>query len=336
MLLLGIGEVVARAKGYRPWNPRPVDVRVEPGGSLFRPHPTLGYAHRPGRYAITLRGAYTFHVTNDEDGLRATAPADAAADRPAPGIWIFGGSFVYGWSLNDDETFPWRVQEAFPRRPVVNFGVDGYGTIHSLIQFREALGTRSAPAVAVLGYAGFHDERNTFLRLRRKEVAPWNHLGPLVQPYARFGDDDRLEFGMAEVVYREFPLMRVSALAHWIESAWDRIEERRERSHEVSLRLVGRMARLAEEHGVRFAVATVTRGAREDDLLAFARSEGLPRVDLSLDYSLPGNTNRPWDAHPSARADRHFADVLVPFLRDRIEPRATPAPAARHHGVDAR
>jgi len=72
----------------------------------------------------------------------------------------------------------------------------------------------TANLVVVLAYASFHDVRNTFVRLRRKDAAPANALGPLVQPFARLGADGRLHFSMADVVYREAPLMRVSAVAH--------------------------------------------------------------------------------------------------------------------------
>jgi len=38
------------------------------------------------------------------------------------------------------KTFPWLLQERFPQYEVVNFGLNGYSTVQSLIQLREALG----------------------------------------------------------------------------------------------------------------------------------------------------------------------------------------------------
>ena len=71
-------------------------------------------------------------------------------------------------------------------------GVNGYGTLQSLIQLRAALAQRERPWLAVLAYGAFHDVRNTFLRKRRKRVAPYSRLGPLVQPYADLGPDGAL------------------------------------------------------------------------------------------------------------------------------------------------
>src|SRR5262249_52730306 len=87
----------------------------------------------------------------------------------------------------------------------------GYGTIHSLIQFRDALKAKT-PVVAVLVYGDMHDERNTFLRSRREVVALYNKLGPLDQPYARLDQRGKLRYAFANVQYSELPMVRHSAL----------------------------------------------------------------------------------------------------------------------------
>jgi hypothetical protein len=282
---------------------------------FFRRHPTLGYSHIPGRVTVALDSSFSFAVTHAADTLRITHPIDGRdASTPRDEIWIFGGSFTHGWSLDDDETYPWLLQARFPEYEIVNFGVSGYGTIHSLIQFREALETRT-PKVAILAYARFHDARNTFLRNRRKGIAPWNRLGPLVQPFARLDRNGRLNYGFADVVYTEFPMMRRSALAHFIEMQYNQLEARWYRSHDVSKALVKDMAALAARHGVTFIVVNISRGGA---MLDVAASIGLPHVDMSVDRSLPENTNLPHDGHPSAVANRTYADTLEPVLRDAL------------------
>ncbi len=173
-----LGEAVVRSQGYAPWPP-PVPPQVEPGGRLFRADAALGYTHLPGRYAVTRPGGYRFHMTHRQDTLRVTQPAARYAGAGSrPQVWVFGCSFTHGWSVNDDQTYVWRLQRRFPEYEFVNFGVSGYGTLHSLIQLRAALATRR-PALVLLAYASFHDVRNTYLRQRRKEASPWRTLGPL-------------------------------------------------------------------------------------------------------------------------------------------------------------
>lgn len=315
LLSVAGAEAVLRAMGAEPWRVRAISVEVHPGGKFFTRHPTLGYSHIAGEFDVTLRTGYTFHVTHSPDTLRITHPIEQVGEegerRTGEEIWIFGCSYTHGWSLNDEETYAWLLQERLPEYEVVNFGVSGYGTIHSLLQFRDALAART-PRVAILVYAQFHDDRNTFSRNRRKRLAPWNRLGPLVQPYARFDGEGELQYSMADVVYPEFPLMRRLALAHIIEQRYNELEARWLRSHAVSESLVKVMADLAEEHRVGFIVANIQGPG---DMMKFAQQNGIASVDISVDEGIAENTNRPHDPHPSAFANRQFADRLEPALR---------------------
>ncbi|WP_417910838.1 SGNH/GDSL hydrolase family protein [Candidatus Electronema sp. PJ] len=313
-LLLAGGEFIARKKKVQPWRPGDIRVQVEPGGHFFTKHPKLGYAPLPGRFTVTLsRTGYSFHVTHLANGLRITHPlASYNPARHKPEIWIFGCSFTHGWSLNDEQTYPWQLQERLPKYEIVNFGFNGYGTIHSLIQFRDAL-TAKTPEIAVLAYANIHDERNTFLRNRRKAVAPWNRLGPLVQPYARLNSDRTLQYFLADVEYTEFPFMRRSALVHFLEIKWNQFEERVQQSRKVSEALVLEMAQLAREHNVKFILATI---GKDPQMLAFAQQNGIPNVDISVNFRENIRyMNLPHDGHPSALANKAYADHLENFLR---------------------
>jgi hypothetical protein len=161
-----------------------------------------------------LADGYSFVVTHLQNTLRATQPIDnySAADEK-PEIWIFGCSFTHGWSLNDEETYPWLLQQRFPDYQIVNFGVSGYGTIHSLFQYRDALRMKR-PRLAILAYARFHDERNTFARNWRKSIAPKNNMGALKIPYALLSKDGTLQYLDADLYYKELPIMNQMALSH--------------------------------------------------------------------------------------------------------------------------
>jgi hypothetical protein len=150
MLALAAAESLVRLAGIEPWVVEDIHIGVTPGGRFYTPHPTLGYTHLPGAFVVTLPNGYAFHVTHLPNTFRVTHPltTDAHA-RSKPEIWLFGCSFTHGWSLNDEETYPWVLQERLPMYEVVNYGVGGYGTIHALLQLREALHTRPPPVVAV-------------------------------------------------------------------------------------------------------------------------------------------------------------------------------------------
>jgi hypothetical protein len=262
-----------------------------------------------------LSTGYSFKAVHLPNTLRITRPLETYdQSNRKEGLWIFGCSMTYGWSLNDDETYPWLLQERLPQYDVVNFAVPGYGTTHSLIQFRDALAAGAAPKVAILAYAKFHDQRNTFSRIRRKEVAPWNRLGPLSYPNARL-ENGVLRHLTADVEYREFPLLRRLALAHYIEMLYNRLEFRRHQGPAVSEALIAEMAELAGKHGVKLVVANISGGQA---MLDWAKENGIPGVDISLDLSSPENTNDPHDGHPSVIATRKYANTLEEFLRENV------------------
>lgn len=319
LVLFAFCETVARLKGFRPYTVRQAEIAVEPGGKFFRAHPALGYTHLPGQYRITLSGTYVFRATNLENTLRATHPLETynAADA-RPQIWILGDSITYGWSVSDEEAYPWILHERLKDYEVVNFGVSGYGTLHSLIQLRDALQQGRVPRVVVLVYASWHDVRNTFIRIRRKMLAPSAYLGPLNQPYARLNRDGRLEIFMDTVEYREFPLMRYSAFVHALEETYDNYEERHAGSHEVTKAIIKEMIGLCRARDTELVLAALTHDPTTTDMSEYFRREGGKTVSIYVDMTKKENNNMPFDSHPSALAHKQYAGMLEAFVRDNI------------------
>lgn len=312
------GELIVRAKGGTPWKPYELSVKVSPGGRFFQKSATLGYTLIPGDYAVTLPDGYVFNTTHMPNGLRATHPRNTyGTNSVKPEIWIFGCSYTYGWSLNDSETYAWLLQEQFPEYEVVNFGVNGYGTIHSLIQLKEALKRRCPPAVVIVAYASFHDDRNTFLRDRRKAIVPWNKLGPLVQPYARLDRQGGLVYSFAQVEYWEFPFMRSSALMHFLEQKYNQLQDRLCPSHKVSKALLLEFSDLSREYKFNLVVAGIADYFLTKEMMTYLNKKGINQVDISVSSSDDKYKNLPHDDHPNALANRLFADKLKSYLMER-------------------
>lgn len=314
-------EIFARLKGFKPWTPsqdRPL--RVQPGGRFGTPDASLGSAYLPGQFVVTLADGYSFRMTHGADGLRITRPLSSGDDTTSRSpLWIFGCSYTHGWALNDEETYPWLLQERLPDYEVVNFGVGGYGTLQSLIQFREALEKRPAPKLAVLAYGSFHDARNTLNRYRMKGVTLPAGRTSVRLPCARLGQDGGLEiFAVEADYYRPWPLQGYLAFVHFLEESANRRELLRVRSHAISKAIVDEFKRLADRHGTRLVVAGIFRSPDTTDMLRYARSEGIDSVDISV-RDTPEFQNLPHDAHPNALANRRFAERLAAFLSERLQ-----------------
>ena len=311
VVALVLAEGGLRLAGFQPWQAETAPPHVEPGGSLFVPHATRGYALRPGRYTVTLPSGLVFRAHHTEHA-RATSAADTSA-AGGPTIWIFGCSWTYGWALDDAETFAWQLQERLPAHRVVNFGVPGYSNVQSLFHAREALAQLPPPDVLVLAYASFHDARNTFARSRRKLLSHGPSLAAARVPRARIGEAAPLRYAHVPLGYESLPLITRSALANLIDDAANALEERALQSREVSRRVVTTFAEEARRHGARFVLAGLTDDPTTAAMLAFAAEQGLPAVDVSVDLRQPGFV-MPYYPHPSGRANARYAAALADFL----------------------
>ncbi len=316
LTVLVAGEVIARLCGNKPYSVPRLDVHLEPGGRFYELKSSGGYGQLPGAFDVTLPSGWKFHVTHNTNGLRVThppRPSPGSGDTRKPELWIMGCSLTHGWSLNDEETYPWLVQEAMPEFEVLNGGVEGYSTLQARLLFQELLESRGKPAVVVLAYGTFHDYRNTLVRERRKAVVAYNRLGPLQQPYARFNSKNELEYFMSPVEYTEFPMMRASALMHFAEQQYNRWEISRAHSEVVSAELMRRWAIFCRDQRIGFVVAGISSDS--GPMLEEVGRMGLRTVDISVPLREPGNTNVPHDNHPSAKANREYARKLVAFLK---------------------
>lgn len=320
VLILGISlassliaaEFVARGAGLRPFEMDLTQPEVSPGGRLMEDDAKLGYVLLPGSFTVKWPTGYVSHSMHSAERTRITHPPLAGkGESPKKEIWLFGCSFTYGMSLNDQETYAWLLQEMLPDYEVVNFAVPGYATYQSLMQFETEISRRKVPDIAVYAYASFHDERNTLLRKRQKGMAIVNPFG-YRQPYVRINPKGEFEYLVDDLKYRSFPLARQSALAHLVEERLDEFEDYFVKSRGVTEQLVQRFDALAREHGVHFVVAGIDSDSAKT--LSELSAMGVRTVDISVDLSTRENRNWPHDSHPNATANRKYAEKLKEYL----------------------
>lgn len=315
ILFIFFAEILLRKKGYEPWHSEAGSVVIEPGNKFVVEHPVLGYIYLPGKFKITLNGASCFNATHSSNGLRVTSSADYCKEPVLKDeIWIFGCSFAYGWGLSDNETFPWLLQEKLPKFEIVNFGTFGYGTIHALFQFKEAIIKRHKPRVIILTYASFHDERNVFMRKRRKTVVVWRGLGNLSQPYARLSYDGKLDYGMAKAGYHDFFLSRYSSFANWLENRFNIIENYFSHSRQISRAIIKELSVLCKANEIELVVAGIISDPLTRNMLKYCAEEGISTVDISVDMN--NKENKLDDGHPNFIANKKYANKLFNFLHN--------------------
>jgi len=309
VLALATGEIFLRLTGRSGWAEPNKTIEVEPGGSFFRPHPVLGYAGQPGTLQVTLQDSLHFTVSHNEQGYRLTQPPLDSADT-RPQIWIFGCSFTHGYGVEDNEAYPWLFQERFPQYQVRNFAMTGYGTYHSLLQLQSLLENEAPPAVVMLAYGAFHDQRNVNSRYWKKALAGQEVAKDIQYPFMRYNEADSLVAYLERPDYTPWTGQRWSALVHFLEKQSNGAEEQELRSGEVTREMIGEMGALCQEKGIEMALLGIFKNPGTEQVLK--EFEGKMRVlDISVDTEDPSLRILPDDGHPNAEGHRQMAEKLV-------------------------
>lgn len=312
LLLLAISEIAARAwlgNGFHGVLATPAAIRslvtpsprVTAGAPLIRFDPEVGYACLPGKHEVVVhRGAAAkkFTATIGQDGLRIAAATDGAVNRPE--VWILGCSFTWGYMLNDNETFPWLIQEHLPDAHVRNFGCNGCGTIQQLLYLRRTATHReNPPAVAVFVYNPFHLERNTLsdhvysmFQMNQQELNLAGYPVTSLQPGGAVDVRIVPVFSPEGVRLAAQPGPEPLALAQAI---------------------LGEIRNLCDRMRIR-PIFAVQSGVRDVGLPVHARKLGFEVVDISVPLESAQFTFLPLDPHPNAQANQRYAQNLLPVI----------------------
>lgn len=313
-VVLVAGEIVVRIMGYSPWQPANQSFSVKPEGPFFQPDSLLGYAGRPGRFELTVGDELQYTVTHDSAGFRITSHEERADSLDRPEIWIFGCSFTHGFGVNDEDNYPWMLQERFPDYKVRNYGMDGYGSLQSLHLLRRELETKPAPKLVILAYGAFHDQRNTSNRYWRKVLHGREVVDGLTYPQVRFDEQDSLVTGFSQLEYKAFPLMKYSALSHYLELRYNTRQDAALRSHEITRRLIWQFVETCKAREVSFLLSGIYRHEGTSQMLDYFGKEGVSVLDMSVDLDAEDMRIMPSDGHPNAKAHQKMAQYLSLWL----------------------
>jgi hypothetical protein len=136
-----------------------------------------GYRAKPGRYVFRYArrhdGALEHLdsvVTIKDDGTRFTGNAPP---EPARRIHVLGDSFVFGDGVNDEQTFSFLLQAAFPRDAVHLHALSGYSWANALITMDRIKDQIRPGDIVILGYAFYYKERHVAAPGRLRDIKNW-------------------------------------------------------------------------------------------------------------------------------------------------------------------
>ncbi|MCR9289002.1 MAG: hypothetical protein NXI23_16630 [Bacteroidetes bacterium] len=318
-LLFLLGEISLRIFNFTPYFASKPNIEVLPGGTYIQKDSILGYAHLPGKFKVILQNEHTFETTHLPSTLRITYPIDSHyLYKERPKMWIMGCSVMHGWGVNDEETLPWLIQKEFAEFEVINWGVSGYGTLHSLLQLENNL-PENKPNTIVLAYGQFHQMRNVFSRERRRHVMSWGHLGLLNQPYGKLDSDGKLIIHQSDkLVHQLWKGAKTFRVIYYgqalIEKFLDFFDDRKKVTEQILLRI----KHICAKNNIELVLANI-EGVGAEHIEKFCGKNQISFVDISWDVWDEKYTNHPYDGHPNAKGHLLFAEKLLPFLRNQIE-----------------
>lgn len=321
VVCLGLAEIATRASGHRPWQPdrgSQDSFKVTPGPSMFSRDDEIGHALEPGKQTITW-GTNSWTATHLDKYRRITRPEGTpAAPEGAKTLWFFGDSFTYGGSINDEESYPYRVQGKHPELAVTDYAWPGQSTIQTLLLMKKLFASDKPPSVAFMGYASFHDGRTLMARGNKKAWHPYRTRYPTF-PAARL-EGDKLITEWVKIDYDPLPLEQYSALMDLVSVYYNKADVVLRHGKEVSQAVIAEIDTLCKEKGVRFVLLGIHNSARTKEVIAWAAGKGMQSADISVDEQKPENVVK-GDGHPSGNATVQFAEKLEPVIKEALAAR---------------
>lgn len=318
-IALGIGcgsaavlaEGFARVAGREPWTPI-TELNDRPFVAMREADPVLGWRNTPGHYTSPayVAGGEGSRVWIWDDGSRAAAPAPVSADES---VTFFGGSFVFGQGISDEETLVWRLQAIDPARRYANFGVSAYGTYQSLLLLEKRLASGDAPAQIVYGLIDHHRTRNAGRTGWMRHLSRFSR-SPVGLPYCSLDDEGALVRHTPES-YPKWPLREWLASVNMFGDAVTDIahDQRFRDRHRITELLLLEMDSLCRLHGARLLVALL--GNEEPSPSADARfldEQGIAFADCRFFHTPELRVEG--EGHPNAIANGKWLSCLAPHL----------------------
>lgn len=299
----------------------------EPSKTFYR-ESELGYQPNPGvfiarKFSNSNRPIYDVIYTIDMDGTRVTPEASADSKFSPTRINFFGGSFMFGTGLNDNQTLPYYVSQLLHVR-VKNYSAPGYGA-HQAYYIMKNLDLSPESQTDVFLTSAFHSERSYCIPFY-SDLSPRYRLKRTADRNVIFQDgvcgDPVFGKVMPMFLVRILRKFRMYlSLKQIVMSRSDREEEFR-----LYIELIRAMNNISEFENRTFVVLYVDaqdeyfEGSRysNDLIISLLKESGIRVINVSLDVTgvVPAKYYLDLeDKHPSSLANQLRAEILVNQLK---------------------
>ena len=313
----GSAELALRATGYAPLSPQ-TRASILSTPQAYQKDSQLGWTLKPGphRFAPVSPQAPWTSATIESLGNRSTEPQPLGHSGQT--ILFLGDSFTFGDGLNDNQTYPWLVQQALPRSRVLNFAVPGYGTCQALLELQNLSNKIDLRgAVIIYGFSQFQERRNLPDPRIAWEFASVSTNGEYYAPQCSL--DERGALAVTDAVTFTAPAVaftrRSAVLRRAMHSgldAWGALMPQKARP--VTFELLRQMREVAGKIGAAFYVLLQRFTTARDEYEQFLAGQKISAIDGSHPGEDRPEMQLAGDRHPNAAMNAVFAERVLEEL----------------------
>jgi hypothetical protein len=309
-------------------------ITITPNTQYYTLDEDLGYRAMKGSFEVKIQvkelpEPKIYKLNIDENGHRFTSK-NANDHTGQPEIWIHGCSFTWGQGLNDEETYPYIVQSKLKNHKVINFGENGYGNHHALIQIEKELAKATKfPEAIVVSYIDWHSHRNVGESSYISALEDFQHFKKGIlrktfeklistvtkfmkvktsileykykYPVASIGDNNTLKI-------EAIPLVAFFETAKSSEYTWN-----------VTKKIFLRILDITKDKKIPVIILhqwSSLPDYKTDPMIQFFKTNSFIYVDAYVDYSKNENNMNPYDGHPNSKSNEIFANALLQKLSE--------------------
>ncbi|NQX98670.1 MAG: hypothetical protein HRT73_12445, partial [Flavobacteriales bacterium] len=291
------------------------------------PHVSMGMNLNPGEYEVTLNKEHTYTVLHTLDSLRSTGRllVEGAATVGLPIIEFQGCSFTYGMGVDDEDTYPFILQQQFPNLIIKNYAKPGYGQVQALKHLVQSIEDKKQPDYFILNYLSFHDERNSMNKNYRQKIKMGYDMylknnsivgeNQYNYPYASISNRVlQLKKVAIKSIYDHFPLRDKLTTVNLIENSYNRFQINEDQDDVITKKLLEKINTLCLQNGVKLVVTYMEKNIPTKEVITYCESLEIATIDITVDFNDHVYTNYPLDPHPSPLAHQVFAEKLLGYF----------------------
>ncbi len=280
----------------------------------------LGFSPNPGKYnqivKINNEIICNAEINITEDRLRNTIFGNDKNSFDNVNINFFGGSYVFGHCLNDEDTIPSLLNTLDKKYNSVNYGFQGYGIHQALYILR-------------------NDKRSNSQDINILITAPWHNWRSLCLPDFTIGSP-RYKFykklnlikneGKCRDTFDIFPnilkrlFWAVTYRSKFYSLAQNAMYNFNKNNFELYLEIIKEINRLSIKRNERFIVGFINSNVQELNYFEILNQLNIEHIDLTLadyeqnrDIALVIHNN---DKHPSSKANYLKANLIHNYLNN--------------------